>query len=82
MPFKMKSGQINSLYTKKNLKSTDEVPHFEKPVNMFKIDPSKIDDCSDESSFSDDEPPPEKIPLEMLKSKKLSDNFKRIQRKI
>ena len=44
------SGQMNTMYTRKNLKSTDKSPNWDNPISNFKIDPETVAAFSDNSS--------------------------------
>lgn len=51
-PIDIEPGQVNTMYTTKNLKSTDQAPHFDNPVNNFKIPENEIAELSSQDSDS------------------------------
>ena len=51
-PINMPAGMANTMYTSKNLKSSDLAPNFDHPISKFKIDENEIACMSDKDSDS------------------------------
>ena len=54
-PISMPAGLANTMYTSKNLKSSDQAPHFDNPILNFKIDENEIAELSDMASDSNED---------------------------